>query len=91
MHKINANLLCRHLGCHKEASLSVSQERADAAQAELEEAQGCIKGEYMRFLLKLILGLPRLIFVSSFRAKEGGGGRDRSEGSRPDRAHSDAG
>ena len=25
----------------------------------------------MRFLLKLILGLPRLSFLSSFRAKEG--------------------
>ena len=91
MHKINANLLCRHLGCHKEASLSVSQERADAAQAELEEAQGCIKGKYPRFWFKVILSLPRLIFVSSFRAKEADGGRDRSEGSRPDRAHGDVG
>jgi len=75
----------------KEASLSVSQEWADAAQAEREEAHGCIKGEYMRFLLKLILGLPRLIFVSLFRAKKGGGGRDCGEGSHPGRAHSDAG
>jgi hypothetical protein len=43
----------------KEDSLSTLQEQANAAVARLEEAQGDIKGEYMRFLLRLILDLPK--------------------------------
>jgi len=41
----------------KEDSLSALQEQANAALAWLEEAQGDIKGEYMRLLLTLILDL----------------------------------
>ena len=54
----------------KETSLSTLQEQANTAQAQLEEVQECIKGKYMGFLLKLILGLPRLNFVFSFRAED---------------------
>jgi len=48
----------------KEASLSTLQEQANAALAQLEEAQGDIKGEYMRFLLRLILDLPETYLYS---------------------------
>ena len=58
----------------REASLSTLREQADSAWTQLEEAQECIKGKYPRFLLKLILSLPKLIFVFSFRAEENGGG-----------------
>ena len=75
----------------KETSLSTLQEQANTAQAQLEEAQEGIKGKYMWFFLKLILGLPRLIFVFSFRAEEGGGRRDLGEGGRPGRVHSGTG
>ena len=34
-----------------ETSLSTLQKQANAAQAQLEEAQGCIKGKYQRFRL----------------------------------------
>ena len=74
----------------REASLSVLKQQADAARAQLEEAQECIKVKYQRFLLELLLSLPKLIFVFSFRAEEGGGGQDLSEGSRPGRIHSGA-
>ena len=74
----------------REASLSVLKQQADAARAQLEEAQECIKGKYLRFLLELLLSLPKLIFVFSFRAEEGGGGQDLGERSRPGRVHSGA-
>ena len=48
----------------KEASLSTLQEQANAALARLEEVQGGIKGEYMRFLLRLILDLPETYLYS---------------------------
>ena len=48
----------------KEASLSTLQEQANTALARLEEAQGDIKGEYMRFLLRLILDLPEIYLYS---------------------------
>ena len=41
----------------KEDSLSTLQAQANAALTRLEEAQGDIRGECMRFLLKSILGL----------------------------------
>ena len=66
------------------------KQQADAARAQLEEAQECIKGKYLRFLLELLLSLPKLIFVFSFRAEEGGGGRDLDEGSRPGRIYNGA-
>ena len=74
----------------REASLSVLKQRADAARAQLDEAQECIKGKYLEFLLKLIISLPKLIFVFSFRIEEGGGGQDLSEGSHPGRIQSGA-
>ena len=48
----------------KEDSLSTLQEQANAALAQLEEAQGDIKGEYMRFLLRLILDFPETYLYS---------------------------
>ena len=48
----------------KEDSLSTLQEQANAALARLEEAQGDIKGEYMRLLLRLILDLPETYLYS---------------------------
>ena len=72
------------------ASLSGIQERANAERAKLEEAQECIKGKYLGFLLKLIISLPKLIFVFSFRAEEDGDRRDIGEGSRPGCVHSGA-
>jgi len=74
----------------REVSLSVPKQQADAARAKLEEAQECIKGKYLGFLLKLIISLPKLIFVFSFRAEEGGGGRDLDQGSCPGRVYSGA-
>ena len=74
----------------REASLSVLKQQADAARAQLEEAQECIKGKYLRFLLELLLSLPKLIFVFSFRAEEDGDRRDIGEGSRPGCVHSGA-
>ena len=53
----------------KEDSLSTLLAQADAALTRLEEAQGDIRGERMRFLLELILVMLRLIFAPSFRAK----------------------
>ena len=48
----------------KEASLPTLQVPANAALTRLEEAQGDIKGEYMRFLLRLILDLPETYLYS---------------------------
>ena len=48
----------------KEDSLSTLQVQVNAALTRLEEAQGDIKGEYMRFLLRLILDLPETYLYS---------------------------